>query len=126
MKKNKLTHLDSSGKAQMVDVGAKPVTLRTAVARGEVHMASETLELIQAGNMKKGDVLTIAKIAGINAAKKTSDLIPLCHPLQLTSVNLQLDLDLDLPGVIITASAAANGKTGVEMEANRDNMENVL
>lgn len=117
MNKNELTHLDATGKARMVDVGEKPITERTATARGEVHMKPETLALIKAGEMKKGDVLTIAQIAGINAAKKTSDLIPLCHQLQLTSVEVDLKLDSDLPGVVITASARLTGKTGAEMEA---------
>ncbi|MDZ7844281.1 MAG: cyclic pyranopterin monophosphate synthase MoaC [Anaerolineales bacterium] len=117
MKKTELTHLDSTGKARMVDVGEKPITERTATARGEVHMKPETLALIKAGEMKKGDVLTIAQIAGINAAKKTSDLIPLCHQLQLDSVEVDLKLDSDLPGVVITASARLTGKTGAEMEA---------
>lgn len=117
MNKKELTHLDATGKARMVDVGEKPITERTATARGEVHMKPETLALIKAGEMKKGDVLTIAQIAGINAAKKTSDLIPLCHQLQLTSVEVDLKLDSDLPGVVITASARLTGKTGAEMEA---------
>lgn len=101
----------------MVDVGEKTITERTATARGEVHMKPETLAMIKSGEMKKGDVLTIAQIAGINAAKKTSDLIPLCHQLQLTSVEVDLKLDSDLPGVVITASARLTGKTGAEMEA---------
>jgi len=101
----------------MVDVGGKPITERSALAKGEVHMQRETLELIKAGEMKKGDILTVAQIAGINAAKKTSDLIPLCHPLQLNSVNLYLDLDPELPGVQISAHVKSSGKTGVEMEA---------
>ena len=101
----------------MVDVGAKPDTERVALARGEVKMKRETFDLIAAGNMKKGDVLTVAQIAGINGAKRTSDLIPLCHPLMLTHISVQLDLDDSLPGVQITASAGLRGKTGVEMEA---------
>ena len=101
----------------MVDVGAKDDTERVAVARGEIKMKKATYDLITAGNMKKGDVLTIAQIAGINGAKRTSDLIPLCHPLLLTHISVQLDLDADLPGVQITASARLRGKTGVEMEA---------
>ena len=113
----KLTHIDEQGRASMVDVGYKPDTERTAVARGEVHMKSETLELIRAGHIKKGDVLTVAKIAGITASKRTSDLIPLCHPLPLTKVDVDLALDASLPGVIITAMAKTIGKTGVEMEA---------
>jgi len=101
----------------MVDVGAKPDTDRTAIARGEVQMNKETLDLIRSGQVKKGDVLTVAQIAGITAAKRTSDLIPLCHPLPLTNVAVDLSLDDTLPGVIITATAKVTGKTGVEMEA---------
>ena len=101
----------------MVDVGAKADTERVAIARDEVKMKRATFDLIAAGNMKKGDVLTVAQIAGINGAKRTSDLIPLCHPLALTHISVQLDLDETLPGVEITASARLRGKTGVEMEA---------
>ena len=101
----------------MVDVGHKPDTERTAVARGEVHMHQETLDLIRSGQIRKGDVLTIAQIAGITASKRTSDLIPLCHPLPLTKVDVDLVLDDSLPGVVITATAKTVGKTGVEMEA---------
>lgn len=114
---NKLTHLDEHGQARMVDVGHKPDSERTAIARGEVHMMRETLELIRAGQIKKGDVLTIAQIAGITASKRTSDLIPLCHPLPLTKVDVDLALDESIPGVVITATAKTIGKTGVEMEA---------
>jgi cyclic pyranopterin phosphate synthase len=113
----KLSHLDDHGRVRMVDVGAKPDTERTAVARGEVHMKKETLELIRAGQIKKGDVLTVAQIAGITASKRTSELIPLCHPLPLTNVNVELALDDSLPGVVITVTAKSYGKTGVEMEA---------
>jgi cyclic pyranopterin phosphate synthase len=113
----KLTHLDTAGRARMVDVGAKPDSERLAVAKGEVHMRKETLDLIRTGTLKKGDVLTVAQIAGIAAAKRTSDLIPLCHPLRLTHVEVELVLDEALPGVVITASARTVGKTGVEMEA---------
>ena len=101
----------------MVDVGAKPDTERIAVARGEVRMKSETLELIRAGQMKKGDVLTVAQVAGIMGAKRTSELIPLCHPIPLSHMEVELSLDDSLPGVQITASARSTGKTGVEMEA---------
>ena len=101
----------------MVDVGGKPDTERTAIARGEVHMKKETFDLIRAGQLKKGDVLTVAQIAGITAAKRTSDLIPLCHPLPLTQVDVVLALDESLPGVVITATTKTTGKTGVEMEA---------
>jgi len=113
----KLTHLDETGRARMVDVGGKADTERLAVARGEVAMKPETLALIRAGQIKKGDVLTIAQIAGIQAAKRTSDLIPLCHPLPLTQVEVDVSLDDSLPGVQITATARTIGKTGVEMEA---------
>ena len=101
----------------MVDVGDKPVTERLAVAKGEVHMTRATFELIRDGNIKKGDVLTVAQIAGIMAAKKTSDLIPLCHPLPLSKVDVDIALDESIPGVVITAKARTSGKTGVEMEA---------
>jgi cyclic pyranopterin monophosphate synthase len=113
----KLTHLDDAGRAHMVDVGSKPDTDRVAVAKGEVQMKQETLALIRAGNMKKGDVLTVAQLAGIMGAKHTSELIPLCHPIPLTKLDVELDLDDSLPGVRITASARSTGKTGVEMEA---------
>ena len=112
-----LTHLDEHGRARMVDVGAKPDTERIAIARGEIHMLKTTLDLIRAGQIKKGDVLTVAQIAGISASKRTSDLIPLCHPLPLTQVDVDLALDDSLPGVVITARAKTIGKTGVEMEA---------
>lgn len=101
----------------MVDVGHKPETERIAVARGEVHMLKSTLELIRAGHLKKGDVLTIAQIAGITASKRTADLIPLCHPLPLTNVDVDLALEDAIPGIVITATAKTVGKTGVEMEA---------
>jgi cyclic pyranopterin phosphate synthase len=114
---SKLTHLDEHGRASMVDVGHKPDTERIAVARGEIHMKKETFELIRAGQIKKGDVLTIAEIAGITAAKRTSDLIPLCHPLPLSKIDVDLALDESLPGVVITATVKTTGRTGVEMEA---------
>jgi cyclic pyranopterin phosphate synthase len=117
MTKKQLSHLDPSGKAKMVDVGAKNITDRTAIARGEVLMLPETLELIREGVIKKGDVLTVAQIAGISGAKRTADLIPLCHPLQLSSIKVDLDLDPGLPGIVITAEVKTSGKTGVEMEA---------
>jgi len=101
----------------MVDVGDKPDTRRTAVARGEVHMRAETLEAIRQGNLKKGDVVRIAQVAGVMAAKKTSDLIPLCHPLPLTHVGVEIEFAADFPGLIITSTARTTGKTGVEMEA---------
>jgi cyclic pyranopterin phosphate synthase len=112
-----LTHLDSQGQARMVDVGGKPATHRTAVATGHILMRPETLSLIDSGHARKGDVLAVARIAGIQAAKKTSDLIPLCHPLSLTQISVDLSLDRQLPGVCVTASAETIGPTGVEMEA---------
>ena len=112
-----LSHLDESGRARMVDVGGKDDTLRIAIAKGEVLMKHETYMLIQAGAIKKGDVLAIAQVAGIMAAKKTSELIPLCHPLALTKIEVELTLDESLPGVQIAATARTIGKTGVEMEA---------
>ena len=113
----KLTHLDEQGRARMVDVGNKPDTERSAIAQGEVYMKKETLNLIRAGQIKKGDVLTVAQIAGISASKRTSELIPLCHPLPLTKVDVDLALEDSIPGVVITATAKTIGKTGVEMEA---------
>ena len=101
----------------MVDVGAKPETERLAIARGEVLMKKDTLDLIRAGDMKKGDVLTVAQIAGITAAKKTSDLIPLCHPLPISHIEVSLTMEDALPGVLIMATVKTTGKTGVEMEA---------
>lgn len=117
MKSQRLTHIDETGQAHMVDVGDKPATERLAVARGEVHLQPATLGLIRAGLMKKGDVLSVAQIAGIMAAKKTSELIPLCHPIALNHIDVDLVLSDELPGVLISASARSSGKTGVEMEA---------
>jgi cyclic pyranopterin phosphate synthase len=114
---DELTHLDSQGAARMVDVGAKPDTEREAVAGGMVYMQPETLRLIRQGALKKGDVLTVARIAGVMAAKRTSDLIPLCHPLPLTHIDVDITLDDDASAVRIVASARTVGKTGVEMEA---------
>lgn len=114
---NELTHLDESGRARMVDVGHKPDTERVAVAKGTVVMLPETLVLIKSGNLKKGDVFSAAQLAGVMAAKKTSELIPLCHPLPLTHINLDLEADDELPGIRITAVVRTVGKTGVEMEA---------
>jgi cyclic pyranopterin phosphate synthase len=113
----KLTHIDESGSAHMVDVGGKSVSERTAVARGEVLLRPETVELIRRGLMKKGDVLTVAQVAGIMAAKETSRLIPLCHPIPLSQVEVKLALSDQLPGVTIEAVARTVDKTGVEMEA---------
>ena len=112
-----LTHIDSAGEARMVDVSAKPDTERLAVAEGLVIMSKATLELIVSGNAKKGDVLGTARIAGIMAAKRTSDLIPLCHPLMLSKVTLDIAPDKKLPGCRVRASVKVSGPTGVEMEA---------
>ena len=112
-----LTHLGAKGEANMVDVGDKAETTRTAIAEGFVSMQPETLEMILAGDAKKGDVLGTARIAGIMAAKKTHDLIPLCHPLLLTKVAVEIEPDRTLPGLRVTALARVTGKTGVEMEA---------
>jgi len=117
MKSSKLTHLDATGRARMVDVGDKPDSNRLATAKGEVLMKKETLELIRAGSLKKGDVFSVAQIAGIAAAKRTWDLIPLAHPLPLSHISVDLSLDAELPGVVITATVKTTGKTGVEMEA---------
>ena len=117
MDEKKLTHIDESGRARMVDVGDKAETHRMAVARGEVVMEPETLSLIREGALKKGDVLTVAQVAGIAGGKRTADLIPFCHPLPLTHLSVDLNLDDSLPGVRITASARTKGQTGVEMEA---------
>ena len=115
-----LTHFDAQGQAHMVDVGAKPATRRVAVAGGRIEMRPETLAIIEAGTAKKGDVLGIARIAGIQAAKKTSDLIPLCHPLALTRVAIEFLVEkggADGSAVACTATAETVGPTGVEMEA---------
>ena len=114
---NKLTHISASGEAHMVDVGDKDVTQRVAVAEGCVVMQPETLALIIAGDAKKGDVLGTARIAGIMAAKRTSELIPLCHPLALSKVTLDIAEDPKLPGCIVRATVKVTGPTGVEMEA---------
>jgi len=114
---SKLTHLDSEGNAHMVDVGDKAVTQRVAVASGHISMTAETLELIASGGHKKGDVLSVARIAGIQAAKQCSNLIPLCHPLMLSSVEVELELNKAASRVEITATCKVNGQTGVEMEA---------
>ena len=112
-----LTHFDSSGQAHMVNVGEKAETHRIAIASGRISMQPATLELIQKGNAKKGDVLGIARIAAIQASKKTSDLIPLCHPIALTRVAVIFDVIEDSSGVLCTVTTETYGKTGVEMEA---------
>jgi cyclic pyranopterin phosphate synthase len=117
MKERRLTHLDAEGNARMVDVSAKDVTVREATAKGRVTMAAETLRLVTTGTAKKGDVLAVARIAGIMAAKRTHDLIPLCHPLALQSITVDLSPDEAGPAVEVTATVRVEGKTGVEMEA---------
>ncbi len=112
-----LTHFDAQGDAHMVDVSDKPVTSRVAVAEGYISMERETFDIIAEGRARKGDVLGVARLAGIMGAKQTADLIPLCHPLPVTKVALDLVLDPDLPGVRITATVKTTGQTGVEMEA---------
>lgn len=112
-----LTHFDAEGHAHMVDVSDKPVTARVAVAEGSVVMSAETLALITSGQAKKGDVLGVARLAGIMGAKKTADLIPLCHPLPITKVALDLTPDPALPGITVRATVKTGGQTGVEMEA---------
>jgi cyclic pyranopterin phosphate synthase len=114
---SELTHLKPAGEAHMVDVGAKAETERAAIAEGRVVMRPETLALILSGDAKKGDARGAARIAGIMAAKKTADLIPLCHPIALTSVSVDIASDQALPGLIVRAEAKTRGPTGVEMEA---------
>ncbi len=114
---SRLTHIDETGAAHMVDVGDKASTSRQATATGSVTMLPETLALIREGLAKKGDVLATARIAGIMAAKRTHELIPLCHPLALTKVSLDLAIDEALPGISVTATCRVTGQTGVEMEA---------
>ncbi|MBI0176360.1 cyclic pyranopterin monophosphate synthase MoaC [Bartonella apis] len=114
---DKLTHVNAKGEAHMVDVGGKHETDRIAIAHGSIKMAGHTLEAIENGNAPKGDVLATARIAGIMGAKKTSEIIPLCHPLMLTKIAVDITADHDLPGYQVTATVGLNGKTGVEMEA---------
>jgi cyclic pyranopterin phosphate synthase len=116
-KASALTHLSPDGKAEMVDVGSKGETVRTAIAEGSVVMQPATLEMIRTGNAKKGDVIGIARVAGIMAAKRTHELIPLCHPLLLNKIGVDIAEDPVLPGLRVTAHASVTGKTGVEMEA---------
>jgi cyclic pyranopterin phosphate synthase len=113
----RLTHFDEAGRAQMVDVSEKPATARTAIAEGHVCMSPATLALVEEGRAAKGDVLGVARLAGIMGAKRTADLVPLCHPLPVTKVAVDLVPDRDLPGVRITATVGTTGQTGVEMEA---------
>jgi cyclic pyranopterin phosphate synthase len=117
MAASRLTHLDKTGAANMVDVGDKGVTERIATAEGAVTMAAETLAMIVAGNARKGDVIGTARIAGIMAAKRTHELIPLCHPLAIDTISVDIVPDEALPGLKVTASVKVTGKTGVEMEA---------
>ncbi len=115
--KTQLSHLDDQGRADMVDVSGKPVSERVARASGTVKMKPETLRLIREGNIKKGDVLTVARIAGIMAAKRTADLIPLCHPLPINKIGLELTMNETESAIEISASVKTSGVTGVEMEA---------
>jgi cyclic pyranopterin phosphate synthase len=112
-----LTHLDEKGRARMVDVGGKDPSHRTAIAKGEVHVSPQTLAAVLDGDIPKGDVLAVARIAGITGGKKTPDLIPLTHPIGLDSLKVELTPDRELPGILIEATATTTGKTGVEMEA---------
>ena len=111
------THFNEQGRAKMVDVGEKPVTVRTAVARGSVLVNAQTFALIRSGGMKKGDVLTVAQIAGVMGAKRTPDLIPMCHPILIDGIDLRLSLDEERLAVDIAAEVRCGGRTGVEMEA---------
>jgi cyclic pyranopterin phosphate synthase len=113
----KLTHMDETGQARMVDVGQKPETERWAIAKGKVLFSESTLKIAQAGDLKKGDLRAVSEIAGVLAAKRTSELIPLCHPLNLTHIDVKVNFDETLPGVEITASVKTKAQTGVEMEA---------
>lgn len=117
MSQQELSHVDPAGKASMVNVAAKAVTQRSAIAKGEVHMLPATLDLVRGNALKKGDVLGVARIAAIQAAKRTSELIPFCHPLSLDHLSVEFELSDDLPGILIEACAECTAKTGVEMEA---------
>ena len=117
MAHSKLSHVDQKGQASMVNVADKAITQRVAIARGEVHMLPATLELIRNDALKKGDVLGVARIAGIQAAKRTSELIPFCHPLSLDHLSIEFELNEELPGIVIESRAECHAKTGVEMEA---------
>jgi cyclic pyranopterin monophosphate synthase len=117
MSEGDFTHLDGEGRPRMVDVGDKPTTARVAVAEGYIRTSADTLAAIVAGDMPKGNVLLVAQLAGIMGAKRTAELIPLCHPLTLTSVGVELSADDSLPGIRVRATAKVHGQTGVEMEA---------
>jgi len=117
MRRRGLSHVDDDGRARMVDVGAKPVTVRQATAEGAIRMSKDAFQLVKANRIAKGDVLRVAEIAGIGGAKRTSELIPLCHPLPLDRVSVECTLDARLPGVRVRAEARVEAKTGVEMEA---------
>ena len=117
MSSSSLSHIDETGRARMVNVGDKPDTRRLAIAKGEVRLQPQTLALLQQGLLKKGDALTVAQVAGIMAAKRTAELIPLCHPLPVNHIEVLLEPDESLPGVRITATVETIGKTGAEMEA---------
>lgn len=119
MESDRLTHLDSEGRAHMVDVGAKPVTRRRAVAEGRIRMRRETLDAIRAGDVPKGDVLAVARLAAIGGAKRTAETIPLCHPLALTSIEVEVEVEQEAPGpgLRMTVTTAVEARTGVEMEA---------
>lgn len=114
---SKLSHLDDEGRARMVDVGGKDETVRNARAIGEIRMSSEAFDAIRDGSVPKGDVLAVARVAAIAAAKRTSELIPLCHNIPLTKISVEFELDPALPGVRVVTSASATARTGVEMEA---------
>ena len=114
---DKLTHFDKDGRVNMVDVSAKDITSRVAIASGCVRMNAATLALVKSGNAKKGDVLTIAEIAGIMATKRTADLIPLCHPLPISGAKVEISIDENLPGLSVQARVKTTGQTGIEMEA---------
>jgi cyclic pyranopterin phosphate synthase len=117
MENKELTHLDESGKAHMVDISVKTPTLRIAIAKGEIILSPATLKLVSEGQMKKGDVLTVAQLAGIMAAKKTSDLIPLCHPININQIVVDLEIVNNLPGIQVKAEIRTFDRTGAEMEA---------
>lgn len=117
MKKDNLTHVDASGRANMVNISQKAETERTAVAKGEVHLSQGTVDMITGHLAKKGDVFTVAQLAGIMGAKKTADIIPLCHPILITHISVNLEIAQEFTGVEISATVSTTGKTGVEMEA---------